>query len=653
MKMTENTKQIILRSAFLLVGGIGNIETKFAYLTNRLGPVFPVTASIMSLIFLFKFGFWLYILSLFAFGVAFLPKWQNLLYKELSELSRKSSLGLWFKSLQQIKNFNKELQQARHDYHFKLTKANIELSKFGGSNIDKLLIINIKMEEELAADDIFSAENCWRFGILPEQFANLLIKIDVSRLLGQLNDEDFANRLADLSFASNYAVVQQVLARRQIEQAKTEHEQLIQKVLQVTNNSKKAVYVVETLLKNAEQWQIGLWDLNGSGIQGSPFVLVLRVILTNDNTASKLRTKLNLISKMTRVPVKIDTITSDTASVNLIFQLKSEQHGKLVSVRQVEKEARNNGSITLGVGDFGKVSLKLPRGDAATEVLIGGITRSGKSTLMTMLMVALASLTDSDGFRDYQDIYIGTIKDEDYAVLGWSKQGMVIEDNPKQIYKMLMYIDRVCTKRREVFKAAKVTNIKQYNRTRQDHKLGKILLVMDEYANMLSRAESEFVEVEGRKVRLSSAIEQLVVKLAQEHASRGLSIFVITQNFAKQALGRVFDAMGSKFLGYHDWNVWSSLDPSQEIAKSMRGQREQRTGLFYVNAPDFDATAETRFNMYRAGYFRIRTNYLDDDDLKNNFTLKFSTAKAYYSDVNSEDNLIEQPLPSAPIIKLT
>lgn len=456
-----------------------------------------------------------------------------------------------------------------------------------------------------------------------------------------MNDEDFANRLADLALASNYAVVRQVLAGRQIAQAKTEHEQLIQKVLKVTDNSKKAVYIVETLLTNSEQWQVGLWDLNGSGIQGSQFVLVLRVILTNDNTVSKLRTKLNLISKMTRVPVKVAPITTDTASVNLLFQLKPEQHGTLVSVKQVEEEARNSGSITLGVADFGAVSLKLPRGDAdaATEVLIGGITRSGKSTLMTMLMIALTSLAENDGFWDYQAVFIGTIKDEDYAVLGWSKQGMVIEDNPRAIYRMLLYIDQTCTARRDILKKAKVTNIKQNNRTRQDRKHGKILLVMDEHANMLSRAKSEFVEIEGRKVKLSAAIEQLVVKLAQEHASRGLSIVVITQKFAKQALGKTFDALGSKLLGYHDWNIWAAIDPSQEIAKSMRGQREQRTGLFYINAPDFDAAAKTRLNMYRAGYFRIRTNYLADDDLKNNFSLTFQKANNYYSIENSEDNL--------------
>lgn len=650
IQMNENTGQISLRFVFVMAGGIINIVAKLVYLTNSFGLVFPISTSILSLIFLFKFGLWLYIALLFAIGAAFMPKWQSLLYEELS---RTSSISLWFKSIQQIKNLNNELQQTMHDYHFKLTQAKIELSKFGGSNTDKLLIINMKMEEELAIDDIFSADSCWRFGILPEQFANSLIKVDVSRLFGKLNDEDFANRLADLSLASNYAVVQQVLARRQMEQAKTAHEQLIQKVLKATDNSKKAVYIVETLLANAADWQIALWNLNGDGIRGSQFFLSLRVILTKDNTVSKLQSKLGLISKMTRVPVKVVPITTDTASVNLIFQLKSEQHGNLVSVKQVEKEARNNGSITLGVGDFGEISLKLPRGDAATEVLIGGITRSGKSTLMTMLMIALTSLTGKDGFRDYQDVFIGTIKDEDYTVLGWQKQGMVIEDNPRAIYTMLLYIDQTCTARREIFKTARVTNIKQYNLARPSKKLGKILLVMDEYANMLSRAELETVEIEGRKVKLSSVIEQLVVKLAQEQASRGLSIVVITQNFAKQALGKTFDALGSKFLGYHDWNIWAAIDPSQEIAKSMRGQREKRTGLFYINAPDFDATAETRLNMYRAGYFRIRTNYLADDDLKNNFTLTFPTAKSYYSAKDSEDNLIEQPLPSAPIIKLS
>lgn len=93
-----------------------------------------------------------------------MPKWQNLLYEELS---RTSSVSLCFKSLQQIKTLNNELQIAEHDYHFKPKKAEIELSKFGGSNLDKLMVIDMKMEESQAVDDIFSADSCWRFGILP------------------------------------------------------------------------------------------------------------------------------------------------------------------------------------------------------------------------------------------------------------------------------------------------------------------------------------------------------------------------------------------------------------------------------------------------------------------------------------------------------
>lgn len=307
----------------------------------------------------------------------------------------------------------------------------------------------------------------------------------------------------------------------------------------------------------------------------------------------------------------------------------------MLTVSSVVDNAKKD-TFDIGKGDLGEIVLKLPHEDFPAT-LLGGLSRSGKSTLATMLITSILSM-QSHSVNDYQDVFIGTVKTEDYSALKWNKKGMYIADTPQSVYEMLQKIDSICTSRKELFIKNSVVNIKQYNANHEDSPLSKMLIVVDEYANLLSRAEAEFTEIDGKKVKLSSEIERLCVKIAQEHISRGATLVIITQNFAKGALGKVYDAMGAKMVGYAPANVASSLDSTQELANAMKNEEQTRKGLFFINSPDLVPTSGTLVNKMDNGFYKIRTNYLDTNDVKKNFNNTYQTASKYQNNTTPPDN---------------
>src|SRR5699024_5289864 len=94
--------------------------------------------------------------------------------------------------------------------------------------------------------------------------------------------------------------------------------------------------------------------------------------------------------------------------------------------------------------------------------LIGGLSRSGKSTFATRLITNALYLADENGFYDYQDVFIASVKaKDDYFPLKWEEKGMFITDNPIETYKMLVKINDIAQKRAETFRENGCVNIKQ------------------------------------------------------------------------------------------------------------------------------------------------------------------------------------------------
>ena len=468
--------------------------------------------------------------------------------------------------------------------------------------------------------------------LLPIDDSNYIF-IDITYLIDE--DEDtYVDRLITNDLGNSWDSIIEYKQNLQFEEAERRREEYQNRINSLVK-SDKSKEIVKFLDSKGIEYGISLWNLNKNGIKETDNALVVRCRLTGDTTMNQVKKSLLLISKKVRVSVVAKEL-HDKGSINLVFQLNEDYAGKLLTVNNVVDNAKQN-IFDIGKGDLGEVVLRLPHEDFPA-VLLGGLSRSGKSTLATMLITSILSMKESNNSLSYKDVFIGTVKTEDYSALKWDKCGMYISGTPQSVYEMLQKVDSICTDRKGLFIKNGVVNIKQYNASHEDSPLSKMLIVVDEYANLLSRAETEYAEVDGKKVKLSNEIERLCVKIAQEHISRGATLMIITQNFAKNALGKVYDAMGAKMVGYAPSNVASSLDSTQELANAMKNEEQSRKGLFFVNAPDLVPDEDTLLNKMDNGFYKLRTNYLDTKDVKKNFNNTYLTASKYQNNTTPPDN---------------
>lgn len=330
--------------------------------------------------------------------------------------------------------------------------------------------------------------------------------------------------------------------------------------------------------------------------------------------------------------------------VHLKFKFDLPLEGRKMVVADMIEQA-NKGIINLGITTDGDFEVVFPRGDSPFFVLIGGISRSGKSTLATRFITTALLLNDGNGFYDYEHVFIGSKKaDEDYRSLGWDKQGMWVEDNPLKQFEMLEVIDKYMYNQKNIIAGAGCTNIAEYNAKNPNNKMGKVLLIMDEYKNTMTTAENmSKIDFGDSKIKLNEAIEKKLTLLNSEHGSRGLNTIVITQSFAKNGVGRVRDTLGSQILGYADKDIWNSIDTTQEMSKHLNNKNTQRQGLFYVKAPDFEEVKTGEFDTI-SGYVEIKTHYHDNDELTKHFNRQFLTVEKIKETLSEEQEEILEPL---------
>ena len=358
---------------------------------------------------------------------------------------------------------------------------------------------------------------------------------------------------------------------------------------------------------------------------------------------------LNEIGLITGItPSLIDGENDKT--IYLKFKYKVDVKSREFKFKDILEQAKA-GVINIGATDGGDYVVKYPRQDDPFFALIGGLSRSGKSTFATRLITNALYLADDNECYDYQDVFIASVKaKDDYFPLKWEEKGMFITDSPVETYKMLLKINDIAQKRAEIFRENGCVNIKQYNKKfKNNNKMGKILLVMDEYRNTLDSAERMGkVEIGGNEIKnLSLEIEKLYTSINTLHGSRGVNTICITQKFAKSkgGLGMVADSLDSRFLGYAEADVWNTQDKSETISKHLKSKSEQRRGLFLINATAFQQSNVEEFEVDRIGGFvETRTHYIDTQEIADNFDRYFETDEKY-SDLirgsfdNTDDDL--------------
>lgn len=397
--------------------------------------------------------------------------------------------------------------------------------------------------------------------------------------------------------------------------------------------SRKGKQIINKLRQDATKEKLGMYphDAFAEGIVENKYFIKIRMVLQNTNKA-KAKSLLNEIGLITGItPSLIDGENDKT--IYLKFKYKVDVKSREFRFKDILEQAKQ-GVINVGATDSGDYVVKYPREDDPFFALVGGLSRSGKSTFATRLITNALYLADDDGYFDYQDVFIASVKaKDDYFPLKWEEKGMFITDNPIETYKMLLKINDIAQKRAEIFRENGCVNIKQYNKKFQNQKMGKILLVMDEYRNTLDSAERlGKVDVDGNEIKnLSLEIEKIYTSINTLHGSRGVNTICITQKFAKSkgGLGMVADSLDSRFLGYAEADVWNTQDKSETISKYLKSKSEQRKGLFLINATAFQqSNAEVEIDKI-GGFVETRTHYIDTQEIANNFDRYFDTDKKY------------------------
>ncbi|EGP4798425.1 hypothetical protein FJB45_002589 [Enterococcus faecium] len=501
------------------------------------------------------------------------------------------------------------LSEDKEDGELHLTLANIAVNQNSKVFADKL-------------DDV----DMNRFSIATK--ANYLIDVrDVNKTMLILFDNwitdylkvgkaiDIADRIEELGYSSFFENVEEA------------------DEVDLSRFSRKGRQIISKLRQDDVKEKLGMYvhDAFAEGIIENKYFIKIRMVLQNTNKA-KANFLLNEIGLITGITPSIVDGENDK-TIYLKFKYKVDVKSREFKFKDILEQAKE-GVINIGATDSGDYVVKYPREDDPFFTLVGGLSRSGKSTFATRLITNALYLADDNGYFDYQDVFIASVKaKDDYFPLKWEEKGMFITDNPIETYKMLVKINDIAQKRAETFRENGCVNIKQYNKKFKNNKMGKILLVMDEYRNTLDSAERlGKVDVDGNEIKnLSLEIEKLYTSINTLHGSRGVNTICITQKFAKSkgGLGMVADSLDSRFLGYAEADVWNTQDKTEAISKYLKSKSEQRKGLFLINATAFQqSNAEVEIDKI-GGFVETRTHFIDTQEIANNFDRYFDTDKKY------------------------
>lgn len=458
-------------------------------------------------------------------------------------------------------------------------------------------------------------------------------------LLYEINKgENISELFATKEEYLNYFVELKERAELKKQQALIEKEKELEnkvvKKLKAQGFDDRSVNIIRYLRKDSEVLGMSPHNLFKNGIKGNKDYLKVRMSLNQGTTLAQAKAKVSYIGSKTGFTPKIKEIQSTDSAINLIFYLNRSLKSRRMTMKDIEEEAKQ-GLFTVGKGYLGDYTVKIPREDSPFFALVGGLSRSGKSTLATRLLVNTTYLQDENGNYDYEHYFVSSVKDEDYTANGFKQSGMFVTGSPFETYTMLKLIDRTATERKQVFLNNDVINIKQYNNKFPNRKMGKIMLVMDEYANLFKACGNKKIEINGGKVKLKDAIEQLFVKINAEHGSRGVNSIVITQNFMKDEVGLVRDTIEAKILGNAQGNVWSSYDPSGQINKMLQSKSDEVQGVFLINSKAFRPVRGVEYDE-TAGFVETKTHFIDTPDIRAGFNRTYNTEKQFGNVIREE-----------------
>ena len=190
--------------------------------------------------------------------------------------------------------------------------------------------------------------------------------------------------------------------------------------------------------------------------------------------------------------------------------------------------------VPLGLNSAGEVHyFELGRKQPVQHALLGGITGSGKSNLLHVLITQLALLYSPDELTMYLLDFKQGVEFQDYLKLPHARV-VALETEREFALNILQNLEAEINRRGQLFKQAGVNHLSPFRKT-SGKSLPRILLVIDEYQILFAED------------RLSSESQRILEFLVKQGRAYGIHVLLSSQSpsTGSQATGRqIYNQMG-------------------------------------------------------------------------------------------------------------
>ncbi|MGY3765237.1 hypothetical protein ACWOAH_01580 [Vagococcus vulneris] len=410
--------------------------------------------------------------------------------------------------------------------------------------------------------------------------------------------------------------------------SKNEQLERLDSYCQAYNISPKTFKVLRYILENKSSLGFIYHEENQLFIVENVNSCEITCRLFEGKTIKDIRNDLHILQQKTsfkNMKIIEDSVDARYFILKVIFNTNIEVDNVSIKERinQAEKGKIMMGNTENGLAKMTSDSLN----KTVSHWLISALSGSGKSVLVLNLLTSLLNLKYKGNYM-YEDCLIVSLKSQDYLEARLDERGIVVRDTVEDMEKMIDYISSINTKRINILKKHRLDNANNLNQQIEskdivERPMGNILLVLDEFQNLLENTDNE------TKKRILSKVAILL----RTSRSQNINIMMIQQSAKKEDLKNIRQNVNIMILGRQvdDYELMS-LDKSCEITKyykdlDTRGIGAQ--GKFFINS---EIKIDGVGSDYASGFSVLHTPNILKNELATNFTRKFETNDKYSKD---------------------
>lgn len=369
-------------------------------------------------------------------------------------------------------------------------------------------------------------------------------------------------------------------------------------------NALKLYGIIKYIRENKDNLNFNVWDNFNKGIKGNEYYFSINCqILKNTPFAIIEKLKGTLETKFRKTVMFKQT--TDKGSFELIIIVKEEIDSYTMTVNDLKKYNENN-QIFLGKSWTGNLYSEWNL--QANHTVFTGKSGSGKSVQIRNFITQLQQLRDFD----YSEMYLmssSKIADfNEFKEMGALTVGVTHEDFKgltiaDRIELTLQYIETKLLSREALFSQKGVESIKEYNKKNVDNPLNYIVLLIDEYENLLKGSDKKQV----------TRISDLTISILNIARSSGCIVLLGAQSILKSDIGATVDKMTVKFSGSNESNILNQVDSS--VASYYKSLSKKPQGVFMLKADNLEINENIK--MGDSAFTLVQTPYISDISTKN------------------------------------